>query len=61
MAKKSADFMWLEEVLDEFGMSRSSFAKLRAEGRGPVGRRIGRQVMFRRAEVEAWFDQQVAV
>jgi excisionase family DNA binding protein len=32
----------------------------RQSGYGPKSARIGRRVMFRRAEVEAWLDEQFA-
>jgi predicted DNA-binding transcriptional regulator AlpA len=46
----------LEEVLDYTGLTASSFYSLRHRGQGPPAYRIGRRLMFRWNEVEAWID-----
>ncbi|WP_244929275.1 helix-turn-helix domain-containing protein [Nocardioides sp. W7] len=44
----------LAQLADELSVPVKTLYDLRSKGRGPRGFRIGRQLRFRRAEVEAW-------
>lgn len=46
------------EVAKLIGVSVKTLDYWRTHGIGPVGRKIGTHVRFRRAEVEAWIDKQ---
>ena len=46
--------MTLAELADHLSVTRQALYDLRSKGRGPRGFRVGRQLRFRRAEVEAW-------
>ncbi|MDQ3430753.1 MAG: helix-turn-helix domain-containing protein [Actinomycetota bacterium] len=46
----------LEPVLDYTGLSRSAHYSLRHRGEGPAAYRLGKRLMFRWADVEAWVE-----
>ena len=46
----------LPEVCDYLGISAPTLYGMRHQGRGPVGYRVGRQLRFRRSEVDAWLQ-----
>ena len=51
------DLLLLEEVAVLTRQSVSTIRWLRHKGQGPPGFRLGRRVVFRRAEVERWIAQ----
>jgi predicted DNA-binding transcriptional regulator AlpA len=46
----------LEPVLDYTGLTKSGFYSLRHRREGPPAYRIGRRLMFRWSDVEAWVE-----
>jgi excisionase family DNA binding protein len=46
--------MLLEEVAEFTRLSTSTLRWLRHRGEGPTGFKLGRRLMFRRAEVQEW-------
>jgi predicted DNA-binding transcriptional regulator AlpA len=42
------------------GISPSTLAKLRLTGNGPVYCKLGRRVVYRREDLEAWLESRVA-
>lgn len=46
--------MTLAELADYLSVTPQALYDLRSKGRGPRGFRVGRQLRFRPAEVEAW-------
>jgi predicted DNA-binding transcriptional regulator AlpA len=42
------------------GLAPSTLAKLRLSGDGPVYCKLGRRVVYRRADLEAWLESRVA-
>ncbi len=47
----------LEEVLDELGMSRSAFYRLRARGKAPQCKKLPNgQIRISRAALDAWWE-----
>jgi excisionase family DNA binding protein len=46
--------MTLAELADHLSVTPQALYDLRSKGRGPRGFRVGRQLRFRPAEVEAW-------
>ena len=51
------DLLLLPEVAQITRLTESTLRWLRHQGRGPAGFRLGRRVVFRRAEVERWIAQ----
>ena len=56
--KEPSDLMTLEEVAERTKTSINTVRYWRHTGQGPKFARIGRRVMARRADVEAWIDAQ---
>lgn len=46
----------LEPVLEHIGMTRSAYYSLRHRGEGPPAYRLGKRLMHRWSEVEAWIE-----
>lgn len=46
----------LKELAAELHVSRQTLYDLRSEGRGPRGFRVGRELRFRRSEIQAWLE-----
>jgi predicted DNA-binding transcriptional regulator AlpA len=42
------------------GLSPSTLAKLRLTGNGPIYCKLGRRVVYRREDLEAWLESRVA-
>ena len=42
------------------GLAPSTLAKLRFNGNGPLYRKLGRRVVYRRADLEAWLQSRIA-
>jgi excisionase family DNA binding protein len=54
---RESDLLLLPEVARLTRLSESTIRWLRHQGRGPAGFRLGRRLVFRRGEVEAWLRQ----
>jgi len=54
------DLMTYEEVAERLRIPVATLRNWRVDGLGPSGARIGRRVMFRRGDVEAWIEAQFA-
>jgi excisionase family DNA binding protein len=54
---REGDLLLLPEVARITRLSESTLRWLRHQGRGPAGFRLGRRLLFRRGEVEAWLRQ----
>ncbi|WOH55374.1 helix-turn-helix transcriptional regulator [Bradyrhizobium sp. BWC-3-1] len=48
------NLLTLDEMTAATGLSRSTLAKRRCDGTGPAFFKIGRQVKYDRADVDAW-------
>ena len=48
------NLLTLDEVTAATGLSRSTLAKRRCDGTGPAFFKIGRQVKYDRADLDAW-------
>ncbi len=48
------------EAAKLLGLAPSTLAKLRLSGNGPVYCKLGRRVVYRREDLEAWLDSRVA-
>lgn len=57
----ASDLMRIEEVASEYGIAVATLRWWRARGRGegPKSGRLGRRVVYRRSDVEAWVDAQL--
>jgi predicted DNA-binding transcriptional regulator AlpA len=54
----SEKLLTIPQLSRETGIPENSLRFMRAQGRGPKSARIGRRVMYRRADVERWIDEQ---
>jgi excisionase family DNA binding protein len=52
------ELLSLRELAEYLGISPSSIHYWRAQGRGPRGFRIGKQLRFKTADVDAWLQEQ---
>lgn len=52
------NLLTVEEVADELRVPAGTFRSWRAQGRGPRSFKIGRRVVYRRADIEAWLVKQ---
>jgi predicted DNA-binding transcriptional regulator AlpA len=50
------DFINAKQAATEFGLSTSWLAKLRLTGNGPVYRKVGKRVLYRRDEFVSWIE-----
>jgi hypothetical protein len=48
------------EAAKLLGLAPSTLAKLRLGGNGPIYCKLGRRVVYRREDLEAWLDSRVA-
>jgi len=48
------------EAASLLGLATSTLAKLRLSGNGPVYCKLGRRVVYRREDLEAWLESHVA-
>jgi excisionase family DNA binding protein len=48
------------EAAQLLGLSESTLAKLRLNGNGPAYCKLGRRVVYRRQDLEAWLESRVA-
>jgi predicted DNA-binding transcriptional regulator AlpA len=49
-----------EAAAEVLGLAMSTLAKLRLSGNGPVYCKLGRRVVYRKKDLEAWLDSRVA-
>ncbi|PVA58088.1 hypothetical protein DDJ72_04125 [Mycobacteroides abscessus] len=54
VASLNRDILYLQDVAELTGVPVSSLRWLRATGSGPKSGKLGRRVVYRRADVEAW-------
>jgi excisionase family DNA binding protein len=54
------EYLTVEEVATMTRLSPSTIRWYRQVGKGPRSFKLGRRVAFRRADVEAWIEQQYA-
>jgi excisionase family DNA binding protein len=55
-----SDLLTVEEIAAELRIPEGTFRTWRANDKGPKSFRIGRRVVYRRADVEAWLAAQEA-
>jgi len=48
------------EAASVLGLAPSTLAKLRLSGHGPLYCKLGRRVVYRRADLEAWLESRTA-
>lgn len=53
-----AEWIGIEQLAQELGVPVRTIYAWRCRGQGPRGATFGRHVRFRRADVEAWIQQQ---
>jgi predicted DNA-binding transcriptional regulator AlpA len=51
---KLSDYILQSQAVEEYPFSRRTWQHWRETGAGPKGRRIGRHVVYRRADIEEW-------
>jgi predicted DNA-binding transcriptional regulator AlpA len=56
----STKLLTLDEVAGRYGIPVATLRYWRHKGEGPPSARIGRRVVYREAECEAWVQQQFA-
>ncbi len=49
-----------DELAAELGVSKQTLDLWRHQGTGPTGFRAGKHLRYRRSDVEAWIDDQLA-
>ena len=54
------DLLTVDEIADELRVPAATFRSWRALGRGPKSFKIGRRVVYRRSDVEAWIAAEEA-
>ena len=47
-------FLNVEQVSEQLGLSISTLAKMRLSGDGPTYSKLGRRVVYRPADIDAW-------
>ena len=50
------DYINTQQAAAAFGLSASWLTKLRLTGNGPVYRKVGKRVLYRRDELERWIE-----
>jgi len=58
---QSGDFLTIDEVHQLLGLSHSAIYTQRKRGEAPgsLGVKVGRRIMWRRSDLETWWDNQV--
>lgn len=54
------DLMTTQEVADAMRITRRTLLNRRSQGQAPRGFRVGKRVLFRRADVARYLEQQAA-
>jgi excisionase family DNA binding protein len=50
--------LWtVDDVSDYLGVPVKTLYRWRCTGYGPIGRKVGKHVRYKPADVETWFDQ----
>ena len=52
-------FLDVRQAAELIGLSKSYLDKMRMTGKGPDYLRVGARVVYRRRDIEAWFDKHV--
>jgi excisionase family DNA binding protein len=52
------DLLTVDEIAAELRVPESTFRTWRSIGKGPKSFKLGRRVVYRRSDVEAWIAQQ---
>lgn len=58
MSDQSSEYLTTKQVSDQFGFFEGTLRYYRHCGIGPASFRMGRRVVYRRSEVEAWIKAQ---
>lgn len=54
------ELLTLQQVAERYNIEENTLRYWRAQGTGPKSARLGRRVMYRRADVERWIDERFA-
>lgn len=54
------DILLIREVSEKLGIPEGTLRYYRSADMGPVSFKIGRRIAYRRADVEAWLESQLA-
>ena len=54
------DIMTTDDLCEELDISKQTAYLWRHKGTGPRGFKVGKYVRYRRSDVEAWIDEQIA-
>lgn len=54
------ELLTLQQVAERYNIEENTLRYWRAQRTGPKSARVGRRVMYRRADVERWIDEQFA-
>lgn len=54
------DLLTVDEIAAELRVPESTFRTWRSLGKGPKSFKLGRRVVYRRSDVQAWIDRQEA-
>lgn len=55
----SAPYLRPGQAADYIGISQSTLAKMRVSGIGPVFSKLGRTVIYRRSDLDAWVQENI--
>ena len=55
----SAPYLRPGQAADYIGISQSTLAKWRVSGTGPVFGKLGRTVIYRRSDLDAWVQENI--
>lgn len=57
MMNEKQTLLTAEQVSDAYGVAKSTLAKMRLYGTGPVFVKLGRRVAYRLEDLEAWVNE----
>lgn len=60
VAAEKLELLTLQQVAERYNIEENTLRYWRAQGTGPKSARLGRRVMYRRADVERWIDERFA-
>lgn len=55
----SNDYLRIPDIERDYGIPAGTLRHWRHTGRGPKSGKIGRWIIYRRADIEAWIEQQI--
>lgn len=55
---ESLEFLTTEQLAALLHISERTVKQWRSDGIGPKWRRVGRRILYKRSDVERWFDSQ---